>query len=376
MRNANLLPLFAFVFSTVLAIVLGADDNHKLSQSLFVQSPQSLTYDELLSTYATRSQTCTRKYSSHQVLGFVTPWNPSGKEESIAEAQNGRLDIVSPVTWQMLPHKLDGGTDFDNHYFNAISSSGCRIYPRILFEPSSWSCHSFITLSSTTEEMVERLVSLCRQYGFDGVVLEIWQAIIGSACMEKAADKMIAMVTQIGEALRNKSLHTALVLYPYTADVNSHHMNSKTLRKLSLGFSYFVVMTYDYGIPNSGRGAAPNAPMWWVRKVATYFSEGGVAPKLLIGLNMYGVEYVKGGEDRHVTGRDVVEMMHKYDARLVWTGEEVGEHAFVVGDGERVTLYPTRASVALRVALAAEMGLGGVALWEMGQGMPYLFDEL
>lgn len=342
-----------------------------------LEAPQSLTHTEILSTFSHALPNPTRKYPNLEILAFVTPWNPSGKEETLREAENGRLDMVSPVSWQMHPDALRGGDDIERDYYKSISRHGSRVYPRVLFEAAKWDCSSFRKLAWDVKPMVDRLVSLCKQGGFDGVVVEIWQAVVASGCMQSSSREMIHMVRDIGTGIREASLHATLVLFPYTDDVSEHGITRESLRVLAEGYSHVITMTYDYTTPNAASGAGPMAPVSWMRKVAAYLMSAGIKGKLLLGVNFYGALFNRGvrGEDRHVTGNDMVDFMQSHRPDVIWAGGEVGEHAFVVDGGDQVAFYPTRASIALRILLADELELAGVAIWEAGQGMKYLFEE-
>ena len=48
------------------------------------------------------------------------------------------------------------------------------------------------------------------------------------------------------------------------------------------------------------------------------------------------------------------------------------EHIFL--DGRRSCAFPTPLFVQYRLALARELGVAGVAIWEIGQMMPMLMD--
>lgn len=65
--------------------------------------------------------------------------------------------------------------------------------------------------------------------------------------------------------------------------------------------------------------------------------------------------------------------MHEGGVSIEWD-EYTKEHTFVNEEEGRSSSFPTPLFVQLRLDLAKEMDLAGVALWEVGQMMPMLID--
>jgi spore germination protein YaaH len=102
--------------------------------------------------------------------------------------------------------------------------------------------------------------------------------------------------------------------------------------------------------------------------------------KVLLGLNFYGVDFERDGPgSRHIVGHEYVGLLKKYESDIVWL-EEYGEDAFTYvsarGGSEHIVFYPTRRSLRARLQLARQARCGGVAIWELGQGLPYFMDEV
>ena len=138
----------------------------------------------------------------------------------------------------------------------------------------------------------------------------------------------------------------------------------------------FSLMTYDYGRTSSG---APISPLGWMEEtVRSFVVEGGrkervrlMKGKMLLGLPWYG--YV-GGQAMvgHEFESKVLERPEKV-RRFEWE-EESQELVFSLGgEGGREEevggTYPTPAFFWRRFELVEEMGMAGVAVWEVGQGL-------
>lgn len=342
----------------------------------------ALIYHEVLEFHNRNDDNIPRKDQELTVLGFVTPWNAGGKDVAILQASRDHLDDVSPVTWQMHPSGLDGGQDFEDSFYAELSKAGARIYPRILFEAPAWTIQDFRKLSEDPTPMVERIIHMCSKGGFEGVVLEIWQTLMGLGALRgKEKHTFISLVVALGEGIRKDAgLRTVLVLPPYSNPERGGGIEPADIEQLQIAFNFFVVMTYDFSTPGSRPG--PMAPISWVKAVATYLvKDCGLGRKVLIGLNFYGLDFMQRSQgqapnDRHIVGHEYISLLREHRPDFVWL-DEVGEHAFVykTDDQQRVVFYPTRQSIAQRVALVTELGCGGVAIWELGQGLNYFFDE-
>ena len=139
-------------------------------------------------------------------------------------------------------------------------------------------------------------------------------------------------------------------------------------------------MTYDFSKHSND---LPNAPLLWVESVLSSFiaAEESFRPKLLLGIPMYGWR----GEEAMI-GEHSIFMRYRFefqvaDTMVVWLVQEevqvewdevAREHIF--SGVRRQCAFPTPLFVQQRLGLAKELGIAGVALWEVGQMMPMLMD--
>lgn len=340
-----------------------------------------LTSDDIISQHDKVQDAPVRNYNNLKVLGFMTPWNRRGEHVSLGEAGRGRLDVVSPVTYQMTPSGLKGGHDFDSEYYTKINETGARLMPRVLFEPASWSLAALDSITSDIDAFAKPLIDECESRGFTGVVVELWQTLVavGALTSDRATDTLI-LARKLGTTLRDAGLRTALVLPPYGRDVPQQSVTPDNLGTLAVGYTYFIVMTYDFSTPSSEPG--PIAPIEWVQKVAEYLSTTcGLGEKVLLGLNFYGVDFVRGGDipnqaSRHLVRHELIDLLETHSPRLVWH-DRFQEHFFMYSDGDvqHIVFYPSRHSIAKRLEVAESVGCGGIAIWDLGQGLDHFFEE-
>jgi Glycosyl hydrolases family 18 len=331
-----------------------------------------MTWTEVLREQAGKARPQRQSPTSFTLLGFVTPWNAAGVQIASAEARRGRLDIVAPVTFQVLPPDgLQGGEDFDDEVY----TSAARAYPRFLFETGQWSLTALLALepsSPALRAVVRRIVDAAKLRGCPGVVLELWQALAASGALAQEKARALAVLRALGDAVQEAGVRAVLVLPPYD-DSAQAGLLAADFAALRTAFDFFVIMTYDY----SGT-TGPLAPLAWCERVARFFvDECALGKRVLLGLNFYGVDFAHRDrqDSGHVVGHEYITLLREQEPTVTWI-DDYGEDAFsyVKNNTERAVFYPTHRSVRARVKLAMDIGCGGVAVWEVGQGLPWLFD--
>lgn len=159
---------------------------------------------------------------------------------------------------------------------------------------------------------------------------------------------------------------------PDSASNTEIHITPADLRYLEPVTDMFPIMSYDF---RGGVGGVPVSPIRWVQQLVNTIGspDSPVWRKLLVGVPFYGY---RGGEA--VLGRDVVEVLGKHKVAITWD-EASHEHFYEYLDGQGVPqrmTYPSLLFLKDRFDLAAKLGVAGVALWELGQGLDYFMDLL
>lgn len=396
-EKTHLLPfLFFILVLSCLFPALVADDEF--------DEPATLTVEHILNSHATVQDAPDRVHVELNVLGFATPWNSAGNQIALSESDKGRLNILSPVTYQMTGAGLSGGHDYTTEFYTAVNQSGTLIMPRVLFEASFFTTASSSS-SSDPQATAQVLIDECNERGFAGLVIEAWQTLLALSEGSKMSQDSYDFIKIIGTTIREAGFRTVLVMPPYTQDVVHMDVSSKQIADMAIGYSYVVVMTYDFSTPASA-GPGPLAPTMWMSFTMKYFTEKcGLREKVFLGLNFYGIDFVVGKDDtddkktqpsnnRHIVGHEFIKVLQTRDVEIKWH-DSFKEHYFIYEeDGnteseeeeeeeggaeqkgkQHAILYPTRSSIRERVKLAREVKCGGVAIWDIGQGLNHFFEE-
>ncbi|KAI7815376.1 chitinase-domain containing protein [Rhyzopertha dominica] len=309
------------------------------------------------------------------VLGYVTPWNNHGYD--VAKIFANKFTHISPVWLQVGKEGVEnyvitGTHDVDSGWMDDVRKAGknrgTKIVPRILFD--GWSGQDFVSLlskSSGKTALAETFVDTCKDWRFDGLVVEIWSQLTGRV----KNDMLVDLIRQIGIAMKKEKLDLILVVPPKRGnEIPFTESQYDSLYNYVTGFS---LMTYDFSNPHR---PGPNAPLTWVEEcIKSLDSEGIQRDKILTGLNFYGNAYTPTGGGP-IIGSEYINKLKLLKGKLNYDPNSV-ENFFEIkmSNGKQVVFYPTLFSVYKRILLAQEMETG-LSIWELGQGLDYFYDLL
>ena len=347
--------------------------------------------DILNNYYYYHNETSNRSYSG-EVLAYVTPWNRKGY--GMAKILAPKLTWLSPVWFQLRREPLAAGAvasskqavdiggehEVDSAWLEQVRQAhagaagecGAReetatcpaappmyIVPRVTLETD-------IKRKDDITIAVDKLLSLRSKYGFDGFTLEL-------------SPNAYDITRELPERLKAEDPTIKIVFVVPPIEVPREDPQGllefkKSFLELAAHVDRFSVMTYDR---SKFTGESSNAPYDWVKEIVSNLVavDNSVAGKLLMGLPMYGWR----GADAMIADTMVVWLaegqLYPETSRVLvkWLMRE-REHVFVERLRGRTSSYPTPAFLYKRLQLAEEQRVAGVALWELGQMMPYLVD--
>ncbi len=135
---------------------------------------------------------------------------------------------------------------------------------------------------------------------------------------------------------------------------------------------YLYVLAYDehFSIPG------PVASTGFVRRVLDYALQAVDRRKVILGMAAYGYDWEEGdGMPLTLTYEDAVSLAERQGVPIVFD-EEAGEPTFTyVRDNVRhVVWFENARSFALKLEMARDMDLPGIAVWRLGQEDPEVWD--
>jgi len=320
------------------------------------------------------------KISTPPPLNRVAAWLPTSWDSARARAswQANRIHIqeLSPV-WYQLDASGDGSinsyagardvalVDEAHAQFtlviplinNAYASAGFDGTPvsRMIHDPARRTAH------------VNTLVNEVLAYGYDGIDID-YESLNGLA--DRHAFSLF--IEELAQALHAHGKLLSIAIHPKTSKPGSWDgPKAQDWKRIGAAVDRFRVMTYGFHWNTSGPG--PIAPLWWMEEVMA-FATSVVAPnRVYVGLHLYGHDWT-GGSGSSTAWEDVQPLINAQGAVPQWQdtdarGRAVAEPWFTYTDSlgqPHEVWYANGASIAARLQLVRQYGLGGVAVWRLG----------
>jgi len=338
---------------------------------------------DIIEHHAGYSKNTESKNYDGNILGYITPWNGHGYD--VAKTFGDKFSMISPVWLQIIPstatdsdsktYSIGGTHDIDKKWVNDVKKKNTLVVPRVLFD--KWTGDDYLRLfrdPNRVEEITRLIKNVISQYSFDGIVLELWSQLGG-----QAKPQITSVIETIGKKIRKtKKLFILVIPPPIYADNVSGMFSKSDFDNLVDSVDYFSLMTYDYSSPAK---PGPNAHYGWMKQCVENLDKDSFhRDKILLGLNFYGYSYTTEGGGP-ILGRDFVKLLQEFSGekklKLKW--DDISKEHFIElksGSKRQTVFYPSLNSIQARLLLAKEMRLGGVAIWEIGQGLDYFYDLL
>ena len=332
----------------------------------------ALDYQTVLKTH-NQSRVSSSEYGfDGTVLGYVTPWNPSGYDTAMQHMPSGA--IISPVSFTIKPSKPSDSVvkyivegDVDAERMQQARKEKIRICPRFMFEAADQ--NDFVTLLQQPENWVQlarAIVDKVRENSFDGVVFEVGPV-----------QYFVDVVYEVSSMLKREYREDVLfiLVIPPASKTPETPITRDFIRNLQSVVDYFSLMTYDYS--SIAQKASANAPIPWIQTELDALCGNGDCSHILMGINFYGYDF-SSVEVKPIVGREYLELLATHKPALKWESNSK-EHFFEYTskhEGKTVksqVWYPSQESIRERVELAKKFGVG-IAIWELGQGLVYFWD--
>eukprot|EP00270_Netrium_digitus_P016474 TRINITY_DN5918_c0_g1_i3.p1 TRINITY_DN5918_c0_g1~~TRINITY_DN5918_c0_g1_i3.p1 ORF type:complete len:487 (+),score=133.97 TRINITY_DN5918_c0_g1_i3:57-1463(+) len=396
---------------------------------------ESISYRSFLLEHSRYYANTSHRNFHGTVLGYVTPWNPSGYDA--ARKFRAKLTHVSPVWYQLIRTaggiELTGGHDVDRSWMASVRVNGHpRIVPRVVLE--GWPLDQMLMDEQEQKKAIDLILNECLAQEYDGVVLEAWSAWTSSQLLQNPSlrGKALSFISLLGEHMHStevmrdgsssigrggsgsRSLQLFFVIPPPSTYDHPSVFTATDVAIVEADVDGFSVMTYDFSNPAH---PGPNSPLPWIHSCLSLLlpavdpvyrapdfgggyddagerkhpsshgrelksfggmvegGGGGLAAKVLLGLNFYGNDFMLPSGGGPIVGKQFLQLVEKYRPKFVWN-QKFLEHLFKYTDEHQQAhqvFYPSLLSLALRLGEAEAWGTG-VAVWELGQGLDFFFD--
>lgn len=203
------------------------------------------------------------------------------------------------------------------------------------------------------QRLVLALAEEVRRAQWDGVVLDLEKLMPG------ARASYPPFIAAVKAELGNRRV---VVAVPATADPGDVDLVPYDLAAIGKAADAVVWMAYDQHDPTGEPGPVAGLP--WVKDTLTIALASIPADKVLLGVSGYGYAWRRPGSADEVTAAKAEALAHASGALATFDQGQVEWHA-TTADGRNLWWDDAKAG-AERAQVAADRGLGGVALWRLG----------
>lgn len=358
---------------------------------------QDLTKDYILQNYD-KCIDCDVKQSSVEILGFVSYWNPIGYH--YAEEYGVKFDYISPAWYSIglqtsretpAYYEMKGMEHSDTVFLREMESKyTTKIVPRVLFaKGDKESYREFLTSEDNIYQFADTLYQFLLSTDYYGIVFEIFPSLdlfAGDPDKNDMRRLQLEMIHKVAEYINERGYKLFLVIPGY--DKHNVKFSDADFLYLSESVYRFITINYDYTYGEPG----PNNPIDWIEETVNYYLQSMIdsngqptgdyytyAKKLMIGVSFYGYQFIENDGDwsqMYILGNEYLNVLKNEKTKLVWNDKFAEQQVFFKSNGKsQVITYPTLLGIQKRVELAERLGTG-IAIWELGQGIPYLFQPL
>ncbi|MFT2691485.1 glycosyl hydrolase family 18 protein [Clavibacter zhangzhiyongii] len=211
--------------------------------------------------------------------------------------------------------------------------------------------------TANVDRVVRQLAAEVARSGWDGVTVDL----------ESLSGAHPAGLTRLVSGLEAALGSARTVSVCLMATTGDYRPLGYDLAALGRAADHVVLMAYDQHGP-TWSGAGPVGGMPWVKAALAPVRKAVPAARIQLGIAGYGYTWPRTGEGRQLSDQAARDLVAAQRATPVWSVPQQ-EWRATLRDGTVVWWSDAR-SYDARVALARQLGLGGVAVWSLGLSDP------
>ena len=321
-----------------------------------------------------------------KTLAYITPWNKEGYD--YIEKYSNKFDIISPTWFELKPDEidgelqiiLDGSNNIDSSYMKRLRSknSDIKILPRLhasfndLNVMETW-------FTKEADQFIKVLERRIKYNKFDGYVFDCMQIWFNKRLLDKFIKYFLPKIYAAMNKL-NKLFILTIIPKNLNDIENINSIDKDTFRLISSFVHYFNIMTYDYHQYNKNNPKYYSAPISWIKETINFYvdvNDKNILKKILIGIPFHGYNYQKntGNPTGVITASQFSQILGQGigDMELINDNEE-GE--YIIEMKGSVINYPGKDFIKKRLETSKELDVGGIGIWDVGNGKESLLEPL
>lgn len=305
------------------------------------------------------------------VMGYYDEnWSGDNDAWNSLSAHAGQLDLVSPFWFTVNANGTVSNRG--SNWGRVVKTShdhGAKVLA--LFNNADGN-NAVLTNDAARRQAAKAITTAVVNNGLDGAVLDF------ESLAPSTRGALTSLVRDLAGRLHASGRLLAVAVGPKWSSDESLNDGAAAYDYRALGglADYVQIMAYDQHTINSGAG--PIASLPWVQGIAKYASSQIAPAKILLGLAGYGYEWPARDSSGVVYARDAASLAASGNAPVLWDdGAQESHFRYTDKAGTTHTVwFENGHSVQSKLDVVRRYGLGGVALWRLGQEDGYLWAVL
>lgn len=278
-----------------------------------------------------------------------------------------KLNLVLPEWFFLDPVADTIRTNIDKRAFDLIKASGVKVIPMLTNNiQEKWRgdvVHRIITNKAKKERLINDLVKLLKQNGFDGINIDFEELI------ETKNEVLSDFQKELYERLHENKLLVTQDVIPFNQDYDY-----KTLSRYN---DYLFLMAYDEHSADTKPGSISSQK--WLQAAVGQMAKMVPPGKIILGMAGYGYDWT--GNDKNqtavtVTYQEALSTARESEAVVDFDNDTYNLHYSYYDDTDHLhEVFFTDAGTNFNtLRFATEFGLAGTALWRLGSEDNRIWD--
>jgi peptidoglycan-N-acetylglucosamine deacetylase len=308
-----------------------------------------------------------KKFSAGIRAGFYVNWSPTSFTS--LEQNISHMNLVIPEWFFLDPGTDTLYTSIDQKALDFMSKAGVKVLPLLtnnykgVFRGDV--VHRILNNPEKRDRLINDIIRNLELYKLDGINIDF----------EDLQEKKNEVLVQFQKALYQKMHARGLLV---TQDVTPFNQDYN-FKELSNYNDYVILMAYDQYSDGTGPGTICHQK--WIEGAVDDALKKMPSDKLVLALAGFGYDWKMDDNGKvlsvaPISYQDALTLARSYDGKIKFDNDSYNLH-FIYDDdsGSTHQVHFTDAATTFNsMRFAQETGLGGVALWRLGNEDPRMWD--
>ncbi len=308
-----------------------------------------------------------KKFSTGIRAGFYVNWSPSSYTSLVQNIS--RLNMVLPEWFFLDPNADTLYATVDQKALDIMAKSGVKVLPLLTNNYKSVFrgdvVHRILNNPEKRNRLIQDIIKYLEFYKLDGINIDF------EDLQEKKNEILVQFQKTLYEQMHAKGLLVTQDVQPFNQDYN--------FKELSAFNDYVIIMAYDQFSDATGPG--PICHQKWIEGAVDDAIKKIPTEKLILAVAGFGYDWKLNENDKvisvaPISYQDALTLARSYDGKIKFDNDSYNLHFTYDGDdgAPHQVQFTDAATTFNSMRFAEESGLGGVALWRLGNEDTRMWD--